>query len=61
MRPKGVCNCPFRSGQGVAFCSLDSEQCRVISDEAGLWCRGWSPEGKPTPLQVSFLSQGRLF
>lgn len=35
MRPKGVCNCPFRSGQGVAWCSLDAEQCRVISNASG--------------------------
>ena len=61
MRHKGVCNCPFRSGYGVAFCALDGERCKVVSDAFGLWCRGWSQEGKPSALQVSFLSQERLF
>ena len=61
MRLQGVCNCPFRSGKGPVVCALDGEHCRVVSDAYGLWCRGWSPEGKPSALQVSHLSQGRLF
>jgi hypothetical protein len=57
MREIGVCNCPYRSGIGVAICSLDGQRCRVVSDASGLWCRGWLPSGEPSALQ----SQGQLF
>lgn len=51
MRPLGVCNCPFRSGKGVAFCSLDGERCRVFMSGGVLSCRGWLPDGSPSDLQ----------
>jgi len=56
-RPYGVCNCPFRSGFGVAVCSLDGQRCRIFSGAMGLYCRGWLPDGSPSPLQA----QGSLF
>jgi len=51
MRPKGVCNCPLKSGKGVGMCSLDGKKCKVYLTGASLQCRGWLPDGKPSELQ----------
>lgn len=51
-RLMGVCNCPFRSGWGVAVCILDGAKCKIKIDDKGIWCRGWLPDG---------LTQGQLF
>jgi len=61
MRPKGVCNCPFKSGKGTCYCALDAKRCNVISDAVGFYCRGWLPNGKPSELQASYLQQADLF
>jgi hypothetical protein len=61
MRRKGVCNCPFKSGKGVAMCALDEKHCRVSLKGSSICCRGWLPNGKPSQLQLSYLQNKKLF
>jgi hypothetical protein len=51
MRRLGVCNCPFKSGWGVAVCQLDGGRCRVSFEGLSIFCRGWLASGAPSALQ----------